>query len=360
MNSTDSIKQKGDRSFAHRLLVWYGKTARKMPWRIPPHDHHQGIRADPYHVWLSEVMLQQTQVITVKDYFLKFISKWPTVFDLAASNEEDVLKAWAGLGYYSRARNLKKCADVIVSQYNGKFPQSFEELKALPGIGDYTASAIASIAFDQPVSVIDGNVERVISRHYRIKTYFPDAKPEVKEILKQISDKGKPGEFAQATMDLGATICTPKHPACSLCPVNEDCFGFKNADAELFPHKKPKAIKPTRKGAAFLITNTKGQAFLSKRPDKGLLASMTQIPTTNWNSRQDGSTDTSEAPILANWERAGIAKHTFTHFHLELAVWRIANINSVHSKGWWCDIKNLDEEALPTVMKKAIYIGLSS
>jgi len=169
MNSTEVSKQKDMPSFPHRLLKWYDVHAREMPWRVPPHEHAQGVRADPYHVWLSEVMLQQTQVTTVKDYFLKFIKTWPTVFDLAKSNQEDVLKSWAGLGYYSRARNLKKCADVVVAEYQGKFPETFEGLKALPGIGDYTASAIASIAFDEPVAVLDGNVERVMARH---KCYF--------------------------------------------------------------------------------------------------------------------------------------------------------------------------------------------
>lgn len=358
MDSTELSKQKGETSFSHRLLDWYDIHARSMPWRVPPHDHALGVRANPYHVWLSEVMLQQTQVATVKDYFLKFISKWPSVFELAKSEEEDVLKAWAGLGYYSRARNLKKCANFVVAEYEGKFPQTFEELKKLPGIGDYTASAIASIAFDQPVAVLDGNVERVMSRHQRIETVFPDAKAETKIMLGRILDKERPGEFAQASMDLGATICTPKRPACSLCPVNKDCLGFKNGDAENFPYKKPKAQKPTRKGATFVITNSNDEVFLCKRPDSGLLAGMTQVPTTQWNSRQDGSEDTTQAPIEANWKNTGIAKHTFTHFHLELTVWRIAHINSVSQEGWWCKIGKLTDEALPTVMHKVIQKAL--
>ena len=360
MDNTEFSKPKDIASFAHRLLHWYNINAREMPWRIPPHDHAQGVRADPYHVWLSEVMLQQTQVATVKDYFIKFITKWPTIFDLAKSDEEDVLKAWAGLGYYSRARNLKKCADVIMLEREGKFPQTFEELKKLPGIGDYTASAIASIAFDQAVAVLDGNVERVMSRHQRIEAFFPEAKADTKIMLRGILDKNKPGEFAQATMDLGATICTPKRPGCSLCPINEDCLGFANQDAELFPHKKPKAEKPTRKGAAFLIQNTKGEIFLCKRPSSGLLASMAQIPTTNWNSRHDGSSDISEAPIDSNWVNAGIAKHTFTHFHLELTVWKTAYEKKIGLAGWWCPADRLSDEALPTVMRKAIDVGLST
>jgi A/G-specific adenine glycosylase len=359
MNSTELSKQKDMRTFAHRLLEWYDMNAREMPWRVPPEDHAQGVRADPYHIWLSEVMLQQTQVATVKEYFLKFIKKWPTVFDLAASDQEDVLKAWAGLGYYSRARNLKKCADIVVAQHQGKFPQTFEELKKLPGIGDYTASAIASIAFDQAVAVLDGNVERVMARHERIETTFPEAKSETKVMLAEILDAKRPGEFAQATMDLGATICTPKRPACSLCPINDDCLGFIHGDAELFPYKKPKAVKPTRKGAAFVILNENEEIFLCKRPETGLLAGMTQVPTNDWNSNQDGCTDTTDAPFQADWENAGIAKHTFTHFHLKLNVWTAKISTTIPMDGWWCKIEKLEHEALPNVMKKAINVGLN-
>lgn len=358
MNSTEVSKQKEMSSFAHRLLDWYDVYAREMPWRVPPHDHTQGVRADPYHVWLSEVMLQQTQVVTVKEYFLKFINTWPTVFDLAKSDQEDVLKAWAGLGYYSRARNLKKCADTVVAEYHGKFPQTFEELKKLPGIGDYTASAIASIAFDQAVPVLDGNVERVMARHKRIETTFPEAKAETKALLAEILDQTRPGEFAQATMDLGATICTPKRPACNLCPINDDCIGFYNGNAELFPYKKPKAAKPTRKGAAFVILNENEEIFLCKRPEAGLLGGMTQVPTNDWNSNQNGAVDTTDAPIAANWEKAGIAKHTFTHFHLELTVWKTHRITAPKFSGWWCDLDKIDDEAIPIIMRKVIKSAL--
>lgn len=359
MNNTEPSKAKANASpFANRLLAWYDVHAREMPWRTPPHDHAQGVRTDPYHVWLSEVMLQQTQVATVKEYFLKFIRIWPTVFDLAKADQEDVLKAWAGLGYYSRARNLKKCADVVVADYEGNFPHTFEALKTLPGIGDYTASAIASIAFDEPVAVVDGNVERVISRHQCIKDFFPQAKAQTKVLLDGMLDTKKPGEFAQATMDLGATICTPKRPACSLCPVNEDCKGFKNGNAELFPYKQPKAQKPTRKGAAFVMFNPAGDIYLCKRKDTGLLASMTQVPTNDWTSNQDGNTDTSEAPINALWQKAGIAKHTFTHFHLELTVWVAHQINHSFDNGWWCARNCIKDEALPKIMHKVIDLSL--
>lgn len=358
MNNTESQEAKDGSSFAGRLLDWYGIHARTMPWRVPPRDHAQGVRANPYHVWLSEVMLQQTQVATVKDYFLKFINLWPSVEVLAAADLEDVLKAWAGLGYYSRARNLKKCADTVVTDFNGKFPRTASELKALPGIGDYTASAIASIAFDEAVPVLDGNVERVLARHDRIDTPFPQAKPEAKALLETLLSHEKPGEFAQAMMDLGATICTPKRPACALCPINEDCAGFKNGDLENYPFKQPKAEKPTRKGAAYVLRNKLGSVFLCKRGNSGLLAGMTQVPTTDWNSRRDGQTGTAAAPIQALWEPKGTIRHTFTHFHLELEVWTAEVTNHPHQDGWWCASIELANEALPTVMRKVLQAGL--
>jgi len=359
MNSTEPQKAKVPLApFSKRLLEWYSIHAREMPWRTPPHEHDQGARTDPYHVWLSEVMLQQTQVATVKQYFLKFVNTWPTVFDLAQSDLEDVLKAWAGLGYYSRARNLKKCADVIVADHSGQFPQRYDELKKLPGIGDYTASAIASIAFDQPVAVVDGNVERVISRHRKIETRFPEAKAETKSLVTGMLDHAKPGEFAQATMDLGATICSPKRPACSLCPVNADCKGFENGNAELFPFKQQKAEKPTRRGAAYVMFNSDGDVFLCKRQNTGLLAGMTQVPTNAWNSRQDGSTGAEEAPSSAQWKKCGIAKHTFTHFHLELTVWSARDVEKVNLKGWWCPVDAVYGEAMPKIMLKVVETAL--
>ena len=243
MSSTKPAKPKLAGNFAHRILSWYAKNARTMPWRIPPHDHAVGVRGDPYKIWLSEIMLQQTQVATVVDYFEKFVQSWPTVQDLAASDPDDVLKAWAGLGYYSRARNLKKCADEVVKEHQGRFPETSKALIKLPGVGDYTSAAIAAIAFDEAVPVLDGNVERVLARHQRITTSFPAAKNEARDMLESLLDPDKPGEFAQAMMDLGATICTPKRPACALCPLNEDCRGMKAGDAELFSHQSSQIKK---------------------------------------------------------------------------------------------------------------------
>jgi len=358
MNNTDTAISKDHKPFAQRLLGWYDVHARTMPWRVPPAQHAAGLRADPYQVWLSEVMLQQTQVATVRDYFLKFVSMWPKVDDLAAAELEDVLKAWAGLGYYSRARNLKKCADVVVAEYGGTFPSTFEALKKLPGIGDYTASAIASIAFDKPVPVLDGNVERVMARHQKIDTPFPGAKPEAKSLLENFLDQDRPGEFAQAMMDLGATLCSPKRPACALCPIKEDCAGFENGNAENYPYKQPKARKPTRKGAAFVLLNATGAVFLCKRENKGLLAGMTQVPTTDWNSRVDGATGREAGPVQANWQLKGTVRHTFTHFHLELEVWSAQGVIEIPIDGWWCEQQNLKTEALPSIMHKVLDTAL--
>jgi len=354
MPNTAKTKSKDHQDFAHGLLAWYAVHAREMPWRTMPQDYASGKRSNPYHVWLSEIMLQQTQVATVRDYFLKFINTWPTIEDLATTDLEDILKAWAGLGYYSRARNLKKCADIIVAEHGGAFPKTYESLIKLPGIGDYTASAISSIAFDEAVPVIDGNVERVMARHARIKTTFPEAKAETRERLIKTLNREKPGEFAQAMMDLGATICTPKNPVCSLCPINEDCAGYKNGDADTFPLKKAKAKKPKRTGAAFVIENGAGVIFLCKRPDTGLLASMTQIPTTDWNSRTDGATGTEALPFSSNWQITGTARHVFTHFELELEVWKTYAEHVPGESGWWCKKERLEDEALPTVMRKVL------
>lgn len=340
--------------FSRDLLKWYAVHARSMPWRISPADHAAGKTADPYRVWLSEVMLQQTQVVTVREYFLKFTGKWPTVHDLANADLEDVLKAWAGLGYYSRARNLKKCADIVVLEHNGRFPETYDGLKALPGIGDYTAAAIASIVFGVPVPVVDGNVERVIARYDQIAETFPGAKSAVRVRVDELLDATMPGEFAQATMDLGATICTPKNPVCALCPVVKGCNGHKNGEQETYPRKVPKKAKPTRKGAAFVIINSENEVFLCKRPEKGLLGGMTQVPTTDWSAAKDGATGLEAAPLKAEWKNFGIAKHTFTHFHLELTVWKTINVDAVELDGWWCSQNLLKSEALPTVMHKVL------
>ncbi|MBB4955555.1 A/G-specific adenine glycosylase [Agrobacterium vitis] len=337
------------------LLDWYDRHHRDLPWRISPPMAARGQRADPYHVWLSEVMLQQTTVQAVKPYFQKFLARWPKVTDLAHAPTEDVMAAWAGLGYYARARNLKKCAEAVAEQHNGTFPDTEEGLRALPGIGDYTSAAIAAIAFNRQAAVVDGNVERVITRLYAIADALPGAKPQIKARVAAITPKDRPGDFAQAMMDLGATICTPRRPACALCPFNSHCAALKSHDPEYFPVKAAKKAKPVRLGAAFVALDPQQRVLLRKREDKGLLGGMTEVPTTEWTSRVDGDHTIASAPMTAPWQACGIVTHVFTHFELRLSVFRTDNITpSASNFGWWEPIANLDEQALPTVMKKVI------
>ncbi|WP_423338155.1 A/G-specific adenine glycosylase [Rhizobium sp. HT1-10] len=337
------------------LLAWYDRHHRDLPWRVSPAMAARGVRPDPYHIWLSEVMLQQTTVAAVKAYFLKFIGRWPTVIDLAAAPVDDVMAAWAGLGYYARARNLKKCADAVANEHGGWFPDTEEGLRALPGIGDYTSAAVAAIAFDRQAAVMDGNVERVISRLYAISTPLPAAKPLMKQKVVALTPPIRPGDFAQAMMDLGATICTPKRPACSLCPFNGSCEALRLHDPEYFPVKAPKKTKPVRQGAAFVAVNRDGEILLRRRIDSGLLGGMTEVPTTAWTARLDGETTLEAAPFEADWQACGIVVHVFTHFELRLSIFRAAvGATSGADDGWWEPVTNLDSQALPTVMKKAI------
>ncbi|MEP1206656.1 MAG: A/G-specific adenine glycosylase [Rhizobiaceae bacterium] len=336
-----------------RLLSWYDKHARTLPWRVSPQDGKRGIVADPYHVWLSEVMLQQTTVATVGPYFEKFIAKWPRVEDLAASDVEDVMKAWAGLGYYSRARNLKACAVKIAEEYDGNFPQKAAELQKLQGIGPYTSAAIAAIAFGACEAVVDGNIERVSTRHKANATPLPQAKEDCRAFMAEVTPSDRPGDFVQAMMDLGATICTPRRPACALCPINEDCQAHIDHAAENYPVKAPKKVKPTRLGAAYVAQRGDGAIWLTKRPDKGLLGGMSGVPTTNWTASQNGALGFGAAPVEGNWVACGSIRHTFTHFHLELEVWT-ADIEGLPGDGWWSRQEQIAGEALPTVMKKVI------
>lgn len=320
----------------------------------------KGVKPDPYHIWLSEVMLQQTTVQAVKPYFQKFLARWPKVTDLAAAPSEDVMAAWAGLGYYARARNLKKCAEAVATEHGGVFPDSEEGLRALPGIGDYTAAAVAAIAFNRQAAVMDGNVERVISRLYAIADPLPGSKPQMKAKVAALTPADRPGDFAQAMMDLGATICTPKRPACSLCPFRDDCLALSAHDPELFPVKAAKKAKPVRLGAAFVAVDGMNRILLRRRPDKGLLGGMTEVPTTEWTARIDGDDTEASAPFTAAWQAKGVVTHVFTHFELRLSVFFVENVkgfaNSHHE--WWEPIANLEEQALPTVMKKAIVAAI--
>lgn len=338
-------------SFSELLLKWYDKNARDLPWRSKP-----GIEPDPYHVWLSEIMLQQTTVATVKAYFKKFTHLWPDVHALAASPQEEVLKEWAGLGYYARARNLHKCARHVSEELGGAFPETEAELKALPGIGDYTSAAIAAIAFGEPAAVVDGNIERIISRQFRIKTPLPKAKKEIREQVAKRTPSNRPGDFAQAMMDLGASLCSPKAPKCLLCPVSKTCAAAQKGDMEDYPVKAPKKTKPTRRAISFWVEHN-GHVLLERRPDSGLLGGMPGFFSTPWVERPDfPELDEfhTAAPTNSDWVPIeGKAKHTFTHFHLEtLLVFTELHTRVNIEGGFWHPVDRLDEIGLPTVFKK--------
>lgn len=338
------------------LLSWYDRHHRVLPWRAGPDAVRQGLRSDPYRVWLSEVMLQQTTVQAVKSYFDAFTRRWPTVADLAAAPVDEVMSAWAGLGYYARARNLKKCAETVAFTREGRFPDTEEGLLGLPGVGTYTAAAIAAIAFDRPAVVVDGNVERVVTRLFAIDTPLPAAKPEIRARTAEMLSHTRPGDFAQAMMDLGATICTPRRPACALCPLNADCAALKSGDPEHYPVKAAKKQKPVRLGAAYVALAARADIFLRKRGDSGLLGGMTEVPGTGWTARLDGATDLSEAPFPGDWQACPPITHVFTHFELRLSVYRLMLDEKPRGSndGWWQPVDRLDAVALPTVMKKAI------
>ena len=339
-----------------KLLAWYDAHARDLPWRAK-----RGVTPDPYHVWLSEIMLQQTTVAAVRDYYIKFLSLWPKVSDLAAASQDEVLRAWAGLGYYARARNLHACAIRVMSEWNGKFPDTEEALRTLPGIGPYTSAAIAAIAFDQPHAAVDGNVERVMARLYAIETPLPAAKPLIKERAQALVPKKRAGDFAQALMDLGATICTPRTANCQICPWTDNCEGRKRGIAESLPRKLPKQKIPTRLGIAFWVERDDGHILLRRRPQRGLLGGMMEIPSTSWGPKLPNKVS---APIDAKWTKSKTpVEHTFTHFHLQLAVWKTSTANSSLPDDGdyrWVHKDDLTHEALPSLMRKVIAMALES
>jgi A/G-specific adenine glycosylase len=340
------------------LLAWYDGHARVLPWRVSPSDRAVGVVPDPYRVWLSEVMLQQTTVAAVKPYFDRFLAAWPTVTALAAAPREEVMKAWAGLGYYARARNLKACAEAVARDHGGRFPETVEGLRALPGIGEYTAAAIAAIAFDIPAPVVDGNIERVIARLGAIETPLPAAKTEIRERQEELTPRRRAGDYAQAMMDLGASICTPKRPACVLCPIAAMCVARKENRQEEFPQRTAKTERPTRYGAAFVAVRADGAVLLRERPDNGLLGGMTEVPGTAWTTAYVPSP--TDAPCAATWQGAGTVVHVFTHFRLELNVFcaRLTPMKKAPSGCRWAPAASLSSEALPSVMKKAIEAAL--
>ena len=333
---------------AATLLAWYDMHAREMPWRVPPRDRKVGVEPNPYHIWLSEVMLQQTTVAAVKDYHRKFVEIWPTVCDLAAAQDADVMAAWAGLGYYARARNLLKCAKVIAHDLNGVFPDTYETLLKLPGIGPYTAAAVASIAFDRRAVVLDGNVERVMARIYRVEKPLPRSKEMLRRYADQLTPDKRCGDYAQAVMDLGATICTPRSPNCGICPWIKHCEGYKVGDAATYPRKTPKRVKLVRQGVAFVAIRKDGAVLMERRPDKGLLGGMLGWPGTEWCEEAVQG----QPPIDGEWKQVGDVRHTFTHFHLELAVFVAEVVDGDPSTGSFLPREKFSPSDLPTVMRK--------
>jgi A/G-specific adenine glycosylase len=347
------------------LLEWYDRHRRALPWRAL-----SGGRAEPYAVWLSEIMLQQTGVKTVGPYFEKFMARWPDVDALGRASLDDVLRMWAGLGYYSRARNLHACAMAVRRDHGGVFPDTEEGLRALPGIGPYTAAAIAAIAFGRRTMPVDGNIERVVSRLFAVEEPLPQAKPLIRKLATTLlgearagDDLSRAGDSAQALMDLGSSICTPKKPACALCPLNEDCAARARGDQEIFPRKAQKKSGEMRRGAAFVVRRG-DELLVRSRPAKGLLGGMTEVPGSDWLAGHDDKAALKQAPLLkgvARWHRkAGVVSHVFTHFPLQLVVYtaKVATRTGAPEGMRWVPIATLHDEALPNVMRKAIAHGL--
>jgi A/G-specific adenine glycosylase len=337
---------------ADAVLTWYDRHARELPWRTSPSDRAKGLRPDPYRVWLSEIMLQQTTVAAVRDYYARFTALWPNIHSLAAAPLDSVLREWAGLGYYARARNLHACAEAVVERHGGVFPTTSLELLTLPGIGPYTAAAIAAITADERIAVVDGNVDRVLARYLALPVPVRDAKDLIRNTV-QASVPARAGDFAQALMDLGATICAPRAVSCLVCPLQPGCAGTR-LDPLAYPVKAEKPERPIRYGHAFVMRDASGDVFLRTRADKGLLAKMTEPPVSDWT----GSRSDPQFPIAADWTHHGQIVHVFTHFRLELDVWSaIVGNTSGLSDGWWSDPREIGGEALPTVFRKALALA---
>lgn len=334
---------------APAVLAWYDRHARELPWRVSPADRARGVRPDPYLVWLSEVMLQQTTVAAVRSYFVRFTSLWPSVFDLAAAPLDAVLKQWAGLGYYARARNLHACAQAVVREHGGVFPDTAAGLRALPGVGAYTSAAIAAICFDERVAVLDGNLDRVLARYFALPVPVRDAKEELRAAL-QASVPERAGDFAQAMMDLGATICAPRATMCMLCPIQPGCAAVRAGDPTVYPVRAAKTERPVRRGHAYVMTDGDGDVYLQARPDKGLLARMTEVPGSDWLAELPPPA----YPADGAWRHRGQVVHVFTHFRLELEVWSAEVSPHGLDEGWWAPPKVLAGEALPTLFRKVL------
>jgi A/G-specific adenine glycosylase len=336
---------------AARLLAWYDENRRTLPWRA-----RAGATQDPYRVWLSEIMLQQTTVVAVAAYYRDFLARWPTVEALAQASLDEVRAAWAGLGYYTRARNLHRTARLVAGEHGGRFPTEAAALRELPGIGPYTAGAIAAIAFDAQEAAVDANAERVIARYFAVTDPLPKSKPLLRSWAQTLVPARRAGDFAQALMDLGALVCTPGRPSCAICPWTQDCRGRAQAIAETLPRKEPRRARPLKRGAAFVARDDRGAILLVKRPEKGLLGGMLQPPLGLWSEHfPDRRRALSEAPFPAEWRRcAGLVRHGFTHFELEIEVWRAELPTHPRVDGVWLAPDDLARAALPTVMRKII------
>jgi A/G-specific adenine glycosylase len=348
-----------EQDVAQRLLRHYRKHARTLPWRSAP-----GAPApDPYRVWLSEIMLQQTTVAAVIPYFEAFTARWPTVEALANTDDGDLMAAWAGLGYYARARNLLACARVVARGLGGHFPETEDGLRALPGIGAYTAAAIAAIAFDKRAVVMDGNVERVVSRLFAVEDALPGAKAKLRDLADSITPENEAGDFAQAMMDLGATICTPRNPACAICPLMDGCKARRQGDPARFPIKAAKKARPERRGTAWWI-EADGHVWLVRRPDKGLLGGMMALPTGDW---REGVGDDAQ-PLPGRWQPKGVVRHIFTHFALDLSVEALvlpgrpdaATLASAAGSGQWWRVDEIDRAGLPTLFARAAMLVIAA
>ena len=336
--------QASGQSVGAKLLEWYDRHARTLPWRAPPGSPP----VDPYRVWLSEVMLQQTTVTHAAPYFLRFTERWPRVEALAAADEAEVMSAWAGLGYYSRARNLIACARAVAERRG--FPETVAGLRALPGIGEYTAAAIAAIAFDRGTVPVDANIERVVARLFAIDEPLPNAKPAIRAAAQTIAPPSRHGDFAQTLMDLGASVCTVRQPKCLVCPLHDDCAAFASGNPEAFPVKAAKKPKPLRRGSAFWIVRD-GQVWLVRRPAKGMLGGMRALPDDDWSARGDGARE-------CEGKRLGVVRHGFTHFDLELEI--VAIDRPPESDGEWWPLARLGEAGLPTLYAKAARLALDN
>lgn len=352
------VKQR--RPSVQTLLAWYDAEGREFPWRVRPEDRRQGAVIDPYRVWLSEIMLQQTRASTVLSYYQRFMARWPTVEALAAASLDEVLGEWAGLGYYARARNLHACAREIVSQHASRFPRTPRELARLPGIGRYTAAAIAAIAFDAPTVAVDGNVERVMARLGAITAPFPAARKEVRALAEGMAPRRRAGDFTQALMDLGATICLPRAPRCEICPWLARCAAREKGLVHELPRREPRPRPVVRHGVAFIAMGPAGEVLLVRRPPRGLLGGMLALPGSDWTESPPGAVAIRQsAPLAAQWRKLDEeVRHVFTHFTLRLEV-RVSEVETCvqPSSGEWLPQEKLGSAALPVVMRKALAIA---